>query len=698
MKKIVCLFIGVFTCVQLFTQGVGFKSISLKEALEQAKAQGKMVFVDCYTTWCGPCKMMAEQVFPQKEAGDFFNTHFVNVKFDMEKGEGKELSTRFKIRAYPTFLLLEPDGTERYRIVGGGELEEFIERVSRGLQEKNSLPVLDKEYTTGKMSKRRMLDLVMTLQDAYDADRLKVVADELVKRLTFNEKVSTPYWVIYEDNSLSPLTSDNFSFLLKNKAAFEKNVGEMKVNQKIASAYSGMLYGYVAGFAKKEDVARLDVMKQQLDEYDLPDKTYLQTKLALAYARCNEDIDRMISILEKEICNLPQGELWTLATSLDFIKKNGNKAQWGQVATLGDQFVEAAKEEDLKGYLRSYFSSFKKLASIGVYWEDLTLEQALKKAESGKRMVFVDCYTTWCGPCKYMTSNVFPQEVVGDYFNSNFVCLKIDMEKGEGPELVKRYGIRAFPTFLILRPDGSVYHKLLGSGEADAFLKRVQEGMKEENSTGYLDRLYEEGNRDKAFLSRYIQSLLSIYEESKAKDVSNVLLGLLDESEKVDSSYWFVFESPALTKKGTDQFKYLIDHREEFIQSLGKQKVDDKLYAVYYNQLSYILKGYDKKSTVEEVVNMKNEIRPFKLEKRKELSACIDIAEAYMKKDLKRLYTCCKKGFKLFHDDEAMNIAFPVLKYLKTERLQEDELQKLVLVLEANIKDESLRKYISSNM
>lgn len=69
-----------------------------------------------------------------------------------------------------------------------------------------------------------------------------------------------------------------------------------------------------------------------------------------------------------------------------------------------------------------------------------------------------------------------------------------------------------------------------------------------------------------------------------------------------------------------------------------------------------------------------------------------------MKKDLKRLYTCCKKGFKLFHDDEAMNIAFPVLKYLKTERLQEDELQKLVLVLEANIKDESLRKYISSNM
>ena len=66
---------------------------------------------------------------------------------------------------------------------------------------------------------------------------------------------------------------------------------------------------------------------------------------------------------------------------------------------------------------------------------------------------------------------MFPQEIVGDYFNEHFVCLKVDMEKGEGPELAKRYSIRAFPTFLILRPDGSVYHKLLGSGEADAIFE-----------------------------------------------------------------------------------------------------------------------------------------------------------------------------------------------------------------------------------
>lgn len=95
-----------------------------------------MVFVDCYTTWCGPCKMMTEEIFPKKEAGDFFNTHFVNVKFDMEKGEGKELAKQFKIRAYPTFILLNSEGKEMYRVVGGRRASRVYssgeERITKG--------------------------------------------------------------------------------------------------------------------------------------------------------------------------------------------------------------------------------------------------------------------------------------------------------------------------------------------------------------------------------------------------------------------------------------------------------------------------------------------------------------------------------------------------------------------------------------
>jgi len=71
--------------------GIKFAHSSWKDVQKKAKAEGKMIFVDCYTSWCGPCKMLARDVFTQKKVGDFFNKNFISVKLDMEKGEGKEL-------------------------------------------------------------------------------------------------------------------------------------------------------------------------------------------------------------------------------------------------------------------------------------------------------------------------------------------------------------------------------------------------------------------------------------------------------------------------------------------------------------------------------------------------------------------------------------------------------------------------------
>ncbi|MDE5612601.1 MAG: thioredoxin family protein, partial [Odoribacter sp.] len=74
--------------VSVAQEGVAFRNITLDEAQEQAKAENKLVFMDCYTSWCGPCQEMTKKVFPQKAAGDYFNPRFVCVKYDMEKGAG----------------------------------------------------------------------------------------------------------------------------------------------------------------------------------------------------------------------------------------------------------------------------------------------------------------------------------------------------------------------------------------------------------------------------------------------------------------------------------------------------------------------------------------------------------------------------------------------------------------------------------
>lgn len=74
--------------------------------------------MDCYTSWCVPCKMLATTVFTKKEVGDYFNSHFINVKMDMESKEGKTLNKQYEILGYPTLLFIDGGGNMFHRIVG----------------------------------------------------------------------------------------------------------------------------------------------------------------------------------------------------------------------------------------------------------------------------------------------------------------------------------------------------------------------------------------------------------------------------------------------------------------------------------------------------------------------------------------------------------------------------------------------------
>ena len=81
MKHIYTLLLGLLAwSASMAQEGVNFRDITFEEALKQAKSENKLVFMDCYTSWCGPCKNMADKVFPQKAAGDYFNPRFVCVK------------------------------------------------------------------------------------------------------------------------------------------------------------------------------------------------------------------------------------------------------------------------------------------------------------------------------------------------------------------------------------------------------------------------------------------------------------------------------------------------------------------------------------------------------------------------------------------------------------------------------------------
>lgn len=111
----------------------------------------------------------------------------------------------------------------------------------------------------------------------------------------------------------------------------------------------------------------------------------------------------------------------------------------------------------------------------GITFFDGSYAEALKIAKEQDKLVFLDAYASWCGPCKILKRGVFTKEEVGSYFNENFINLEIDMEKGEGPEIARKYRVRAYPTLLFLKSDGSVVKKAVGYRNAEQLLQEAKQ-------------------------------------------------------------------------------------------------------------------------------------------------------------------------------------------------------------------------------
>lgn len=223
MKKTYVTLSLLLLCGALMAQGgIKFNEGQWNDLLAKAKAQNALIFVDAYTTWCGPCKMMASQVFTQKEVGDFYNSKFVNAKIDMEKGEGIELAQRYNVQAYPTFLFVDGDGNIAHRAVGYKLADEFIELGKVALDSEKRLGGLITRYDGGNRDPQFLYDLAMARYNAMDGGHMAVAEEYLATQSDWNtpQNMELIYYIV--DNPDSKL----FDYMVNNRAAFEEQFGE----------------------------------------------------------------------------------------------------------------------------------------------------------------------------------------------------------------------------------------------------------------------------------------------------------------------------------------------------------------------------------------------------------------------------------------------------------------------------------------
>lgn len=118
------------------TDGIQFFKGTLKEAKAKAKKENKLIFIDCYATWCGPCKNMTKKVFVKKDVGEFYNQNFVCLKLDMETVEGETVGTKYSVEAYPTYLFIDNNGVLKHKDLGYLDAESFISLGKNALAKK----------------------------------------------------------------------------------------------------------------------------------------------------------------------------------------------------------------------------------------------------------------------------------------------------------------------------------------------------------------------------------------------------------------------------------------------------------------------------------------------------------------------------------------------------------------------------------
>ena len=478
MKRILLTIISV---LPLCAAAQSFTSLTLNEAQEKASAQKKIILVDVMNMrTMNDAKLAQEKsILALEGVSRFLDENVIGIRVDMGTPAGKEFAPLLQMNMYPTYAFLMPNG-----------------------------------------------------------DMLGVVS---------------PY-LLAKDNSL---------FLVKTKEFYTKAQEKWANTRKIN--FQEITFESALERAKTEGkLVFIDAYTDNCQPCIMMEKNiFTLDKVADFYNTNFINLSMNLGTVHTDLAK--RYNTFAYPTFL-FIDGNGNL-----VLSEGG----FSNEEKFLGYGREAISK------MGIQFTSGTWSEILELAKKENKPIFMDCYTVWCGPCKQMAANVFTNPKVAEYFNSTFINVKFDMEKGEGIELKNRYGVSAFPTFLYIDKNGIVLNRLVGSMPAEDFIQKSKEGMSEQGLAS-MQKRYNSGERGEKFIKDYIKVLEQSYMQKDARVVVNEYLKTIDPSLLKTPEYWRLF-SIYTDSPDSDVFKYVFANRDDFYKLFKQDDVEKKFTFVWSN-------------------------------------------------------------------------------------------------------------------
>jgi thioredoxin-related protein len=216
----------------------------------------------------------------------------------------------------------------------------------------------------------------------------------------------------------------------------------------------------------------------------------------------------------------------------------------------------------------------------GIHFLDsLSWAQVKAKAKAENKYIFVDCFATWCGPCKYMAQNIFPQQKVGDYFNEHFVSITVQMDVTaadnqqvkawypDAKQLTDTYGIISFPTFLFFSPDGVAVHRIIGSSRnQDDFLLEVAKTFDPDEQYYTVIGQYKKHVGDSVFLKKALLLAGSLDDKSSENNIADCYLESVKNPYTKENMYLLANSTNSVSSK---TFLFFYHQRKKINQVMG---------------------------------------------------------------------------------------------------------------------------------
>ena len=332
------IFITLLITSFSFGQGIEFFHGTWDEALAKAKAEDKIIFVDAFTTWCGPCKSMSANTFPNPEVGKVFNQHFISMKIDMEKEMGLEFKRSYPVSAYPTLFFIDYDKEVVLKVVGAKNPADLISIGESVIAKFDKSSKYEDIYNSGDRSYQLVYDYVAALNKS-GKPSVKIANDYLATQTD----LSTPENLKFILEAASQVDCHSFELLEKYKSQIEKITSREMVDEKIRTASANTVKRAIEFESMELITLAFEAMKKHIPS----EAEFFLSKSEIQYALALNDYTRVQEMVANHVKKYIKNDAAALhQLALDLHKYAPDDITCRELAI--DLAAKAAKDQDPK--------------------------------------------------------------------------------------------------------------------------------------------------------------------------------------------------------------------------------------------------------------------------------------------------------------------------------------------------------------